>query len=59
MKERVLAAKKAIIAGDLHPFTGPIRDQDGNVVLGAGEMMDDGSMLSMDFFVEGGVGSTG
>ncbi|MEE2769145.1 MAG: BMP family ABC transporter substrate-binding protein [Actinomycetota bacterium] len=59
VKDRVLVAKNAIIAGDLHPFTGPIRDQDGNVVLGAGETMGDGSMLSMDFFVEGVVGSTG
>ena len=53
------AAKAAIIAGDLHPFTGPINDQDGNEVLAAGEVMDDGAMLGMMFFVEGVIGSTG
>jgi len=57
--DQVLAAKEAIIAGDLHPFTGPLYDQAGNLVLGAGEVMDDGTMLGMDFFVEGVVGSTG
>jgi len=59
VKGQVLAAKKAIIAGDLHPFTGPLHDQDGNQILAAGEVMDDGTMLGMDFFVEGVVGSTG
>ena len=43
----------------LHPFTGPINDQDGNEVLAAGEVMDDGAMLGMMFFVEGVIGSTG
>ena len=57
--DMVMEAKAAIIAGDLHPFTGPLNDQDGNQVLGAGEVMDDGTMLGMMFFVEGVIGSTG
>ena len=57
--DQVMEAKAAIIAGDLHPFTGPINDQDGNEVLAAGEVMDDGAMLGMMFFVEGVIGSTG
>ena len=57
--DQVMDAKAAIIAGDMHPFTGPIMDQDGNQVLGAGEVMDDGAMLGMMFFVEGVIGSTG
>jgi len=57
--DQVLAAKEAIIAGDLHPFTGPLHDQDGYLVLGAGEVMDDGTMLGMSFFVYGVIGSTG
>jgi basic membrane protein A len=57
--DMVMEAKAAIIAGDLHPFTGPLNDQDGNQVLGAGEVMDDGAMLGMMFFVEGVIGSTG
>ena len=57
--DMVMEAKAAIIAGDLHPFTGPLNDQDGNQVLGAGEVMDDGPMLGMMFFIEGVIGSTG
>ena len=57
--DQVMEAKAAIIAGDLHPFTGPLLDQDGTEVLGAGEIMDDGAMLGMMFFVEGVIGSTG
>ena len=57
--DQVMAAKEAIIAGDLHPFTGPLYDQAGNLVLADGEVMDDGTMLGMSFFVEGVIGSTG
>ena len=57
--DMVMDAKAAIIAGDMHPFTGPINDQAGNQGLGAGEVMDDGAMLGMMFFVEGVIGSTG
>nr|MCS5677996.1 serine hydrolase [Acidimicrobiales bacterium] len=57
--DQVLAAKEAIIAGDLHPFAGPLYDQAGNQVLAAGEVMDDGTMLGMSFFVYGVIGSTG
>ena len=56
--DQVLAAKEAIIAGDLHPFTGPIHDQYGYLVLADGEIMDDASILSMEFFFEGVIGST-
>ena len=55
----VMAAKEAIIADDLHPFTGPIHDQAGNLILADGVVMDDGTMLGMSFFVDGVIGSTG
>jgi CubicO group peptidase (beta-lactamase class C family) len=57
--DRVMAAKAAIIAGDLHPFTGPLHDQAGNLILADGAVMDDGTMLGMSFFVDGVIGSTG
>jgi len=57
--DQVLAAKEAIIAGDLHPFSGPLYNQAGNQVLADGEVMDDGTMLGMSFFVDGVIGSTG
>jgi basic membrane protein A len=50
-------AKKAIIEGRLHPFTGPINKQDGTSWLKAGETADDGTLLGMGFYVEGIEGS--
>lgn len=43
----------AISAGTYHPFTGPINKQDGTPWLAEGEVADDGTLLSMDFYIEG------
>ncbi len=48
-----VAAKDAIAAGELHPFTGPINRQDGSPWLAEGEVADDGTLLGMNFYVEG------
>lgn len=42
-----------IIAGKLLPFAGPIKDQSGKVVVKAGESLDDGALLGMNWYVEG------
>ena len=42
-----------IASGELHPFTGPIYNQDGEMVIGAGEVLDDGALLSMNWYVRG------
>ncbi|MCG8510920.1 MAG: BMP family ABC transporter substrate-binding protein, partial [Rhodospirillales bacterium] len=42
-----------IISGKLHPFTGPIKDQSGAIKVKAGETMDDGALLGMNWYVEG------
>mgnify|MGYP001203904744 CR=1 FL=1 len=47
------ATEAAIIAGELHPFTGPINRQDGSVWLAEGEIADDGTLLGLNFYVEG------
>jgi len=49
-------AADAIEAGTLHPFTGLIKDQSGKVVVKDGEVMDDGALLSMDWYVQGVLG---
>ena len=52
----VALAEKArgdIIAGTLHPFTGPINKQDGSPWLKAGEKASDKDLASMNFYVEG------
>ena len=51
------ATVEAIRAGELHPFTGPINDQEGNQVVGPSEVMDDGKLLSMNYYVQGVDGS--
>jgi simple sugar transport system substrate-binding protein len=39
--------------GSYHPFTGPLKKQDGSDWLAEGEVADDGTLLGMDFYVEG------
>ena len=47
------ALEEGIKAGTLHPFQGPIKDQAGNLKVKEGETLDDGALLSMDWYVEG------
>ena len=52
--QALVAEKTASIkAGSLHPFTGPITDQDGKVQIAAGATPDDGHLLGMNYFVKG------
>ena len=43
----------AIEAGSLLPFKGPIFKQDGSQAIGAGEALDDGTLLGMNWYVKG------
>ncbi len=45
--------EEKISSGELEPFTGPINKQDGSEWLKAGEKADIGTMLGMNFYVEG------
>ena len=47
------AVRKGIIAGTLHPFTGPINDQKGMEKYAAGATATDEEMLKMDWYVAG------
>ncbi|SEO71881.1 nucleoside-binding protein [Salinihabitans flavidus] len=53
IKASALELKDSIASGDYHPFTGPINKQDGSAWLAEGEVADDGTLLGMDFYVEG------
>ncbi len=46
----------AIKAGTLHPFTGPIEDQAGEIRIPAGETASDEMLLGMDWYVPGVTG---
>ncbi len=56
VQDEVNAAKEQIISGELHPFTGPIKDKDGELRVEEGETMSDEALLSFDWLVEGVVG---
>jgi basic membrane protein A and related proteins len=49
--------KNAIIAGELHPFAGPIHNQAGEVVVAEGEHLSDEEILRMNYYVQGIEGS--
>lgn len=53
VKAEALALRDAIASGEAHVFTGPINKQDGSAWLAEGETADDGTLLGMDFYVEG------
>jgi len=53
VKAEAIALKEAIASGEYHPFTGPLNKQDGSAWLEDGEIADDGTLLGMNFFVEG------
>jgi hypothetical protein len=40
-------------------FSGPINDQDGYEAVAADEILDDGALLGMEFFVQGVIGTLG
>jgi basic membrane protein A len=45
--------EQKIASGEFHPFTGPIYKQDGSEALPAGQVMDDGTLLGMNWYVKG------
>ena len=53
IKAEAEAMIAAITAGEYHPFTGPLKKQDGSDWLAAGETADDGTLAGMNFYVEG------
>ncbi len=53
VKTEALALKDSIASGEYHPFTGPLKKQDGSDWLAEGETADDGTLAGMNFFVEG------
>lgn len=53
VKAEAEALMAEIASGAYHPFTGPLNRQDGTPWLAPGEIADDGTLLGMNFFVEG------
>ncbi len=53
VQEEAKAIEAKIRSGELHPFTGPIKDQDGTLRAKDGEVLSDEALLSMDWYTEG------
>ncbi len=53
VKAEAEALQASIASGEYHPFTGPIKKQDGSDWLAEGETADDGTLAGMNFYVEG------
>ena len=57
VKDLVNQEEEKILSGEWDVFCGPIYDQDGQLRVPEGECMSDADMLSMDWFVQGVVGT--
>ncbi len=57
VQDEVMDVSGAIESGELVVFAGPIYDQDGNVVVAEGDELTPDLMSSVDWFVQGMVGS--
>jgi len=53
VKAKAADTAAKIKSGEIHPFQGPIRKQDGTEVIGAGERLSDEVLLGMNYYVEG------
>jgi simple sugar transport system substrate-binding protein len=49
----VKAAEADIASGKRHPFTGPMRDNEGKERLARDQTITDETLLKMDYYVEG------
>ncbi len=47
------AVKDKIAKGEFHPFSGPLKKQDGSEFLKTGETIKDGDLAGMNFYVQG------
>ncbi len=53
VKKMAMETEEAIRSGKLHPFTGPIYDQEGKLRVKDGEVMSDADLLGMNWYVKG------
>lgn len=56
VREEALARQQDIGAGRLRPFAGPIVDNEGRQIVGAGQSLSDEQILTMNYLVQGVVG---
>ena len=52
-QDLVAERKQALVEHRLQVFTGPIKDQNGKIILAAGKTFTDKELLSINYFIEG------
>ena len=57
VRQKINDTREAMRQGEFHVYAGPVNKQNGDVVVAEGAVMDDGGLWSMDYFVEGVVGT--
>jgi basic membrane protein A len=57
VSQQVLALKEKVLSGDFDIWAGPIVDQSGETVVAEGETLSMEAVETMDFLVEGVIGS--
>jgi basic membrane protein A len=57
VQDQVMKVKDDIESGNIVVFTGPVVDQNGNVVVAEGEVLSEDQMSAVDWFVQGVTGS--
>jgi basic membrane protein A len=58
VQTKVMASKEKIKSGTKQVFTGPIRNQAGQEKIAAGKSASDETLLGMNWFVQGVIGTT-
>ena len=53
VQDQVMKVEADIKAGKFHPFTGPVKDNEGKERIAAGKTIDDATLNRMDYYVEG------
>jgi len=53
VQDQVNKVSADIASGKFHPFTGPVKDNDGKERLATGQVMSDEVLSKMDYYVEG------
>jgi simple sugar transport system substrate-binding protein len=53
LQNRIHDMESQLKAGTLHPFAGPVIDQDGNTIVPAGQNMNDDQLNKMNYYLEG------
>lgn len=52
-KAKIMAAREALLKGEMQIYAGPMLDRDGTERIAAGEVMADPALWQMDWFVKG------